>query len=61
MDQRTPESQCLRGLVTDADLAMAEVEFPGISQFHAGRIGKDHTFLELLAAYLGIDHTATAH
>jgi len=61
MDQRTPESPCLRGLVTDADLDMAEEQFPGIIQFHASRVGKDHTFLELLAAFLGIDHGQAAH
>jgi hypothetical protein len=62
MEQRTSESTCcLRGLVTEADLAIAETEFPGISQFFATRAGKDHTFLELLCAYLGLDHTAMAH
>ena len=31
----TQGSQCLRGLVTEGDLALAEVEFPGICRFHA--------------------------
>jgi hypothetical protein len=44
----------LLGLVTDQDLELAEAEFPGIVQFHAQRHGQDRTFLQLLAAYLGL-------
>jgi hypothetical protein len=43
--QTAPE--CLRGLITDADLSEAEHEFPGICAFYASCVVKPHTFLEL--------------
>lgn len=52
---------CLRGLVTDQDLRLAEDEFPGISAFYATRTGKDRTFLDLLAAFLGLCDHVTMH
>lgn len=51
-DNATTYHPCLRGLVTDQDLALAEEEFPGIVELHQRRGGRDRTFLELLAAYL---------
>lgn len=45
-------SPCLRGLITDQDLELAEAEFPGICRLHDSRGHRDRTFLELLAAYL---------
>lgn len=47
-----PDRPCLRGLVTDADLELAEQEFPGICELHRRRGALDRTFLELLHAYL---------
>jgi hypothetical protein len=49
-----PTNPCLCGLVTDQDLELAEVEFPGICRFYAARKGRDRTFLELLAAFLAL-------
>jgi hypothetical protein len=51
-DNATTYRPCLRGLVTDQDLALAELEFPGIMELHNRRGSRDRTFLELLAAYL---------
>ena len=51
-DNATTYRPCLRGLVTDQDLALAEEEFPGISALHLRRGARDRTFLDLLAAYL---------
>ena len=51
---------CLNGLVTERDLDLAETEFPGISQLHAARGGRDRTFLDLLAAYLSTFADASA-
>jgi hypothetical protein len=52
------EGTCLSGLVTDQDLQLAEAEFPGICRLHAERRGRYRTFLELLAAYLGLEERA---
>jgi hypothetical protein len=43
----------LRGLITDGDLVLAEVEFPGICRFHAQHRGRHRTFLELMVAFMG--------
>jgi hypothetical protein len=51
-DTQTNYRPCLRGLVTDQDLAQAEEEFPGICELHSRRGARDRTFLELLHAYL---------
>ena len=48
----TNDRPCLRGLVTDQDLELAEEVFPGICELHARRGARDRTFLDLLAAYL---------
>jgi hypothetical protein len=48
----------LCGLVTERDLDLAELEFPGISNLYATRRGLDRTFLDLLAAYLSIVPTS---
>lgn len=48
----TTDRPCLRGLVTEQDLELAEQEFPGICELHLRRGARDRTFLELLAAYL---------
>ncbi len=53
--ENPPNTACLRGLVTDQDLELAEQEFPGICDFYATRRGRDRTFLELLHAYLERD------
>lgn len=58
MDINAPS---LRGLVTERDLRLAEAEFPGISAFYATRCGRDRTFLDLLAAFLGICDSAHVH
>lgn len=54
----TSDVPCLRGLVTDQDLDAAEQEFPGICEFYAAYSGRLRTFLDLLAAYLDVGHTA---
>ncbi|HVV87904.1 MAG TPA: hypothetical protein VHE35_32915 [Kofleriaceae bacterium] len=48
----TDQPCCLRGLVTEQDLELAEREFPGICELHRRRGAMDRTFLELLHAYL---------
>ena len=41
----------LKGLVTEADFADAEIEFPGIVRFYETCLRKPLTFLELLWSY----------
>ncbi|HEU0037015.1 MAG TPA: hypothetical protein VFQ53_40670 [Kofleriaceae bacterium] len=50
----------MRGLITDRDIAEAEVEFPGIEQLLRELEPKPRTFLDLLAVYLHDDHVSPA-
>ena len=59
-DTSTTERPCLKGVVTDADLELAEQEFPGICELHRRRGALDRTFLELLHAYLCDTHAVAA-
>lgn len=52
MDSLDSQDGCLRGLVTEGDLALAEVEFPGICRYHACHRGEHRTFLDLLVAFM---------
>lgn len=52
MAKRTKNcSSHLRGVITEAHLAEAEREFPGICSFYARCKRKPHTFLELAWRY----------
>jgi hypothetical protein len=51
-EQMAPDECCLRGVITEEDLTLAELEFPGISSFHAAHRGEHRTFLELMVAFV---------
>jgi hypothetical protein len=52
VEQMAPDGCCLRGVITDDDLWLAEQEFPGITSFHAAHRGEHRTFLELMFAFI---------
>ena len=60
MPATSADHHCLRGLITEDDLALAEREFPGITRFFETRRGRDRTFLDLVVAYVGEQPVAAA-